>query len=143
MTAVIFTPTNTLTATITPTYTHTPTVTLEVQNELITGFSNYPNPFSPPQGMTHITYTLSRDADVEIEIFNYLGDRLRKLKFRAGEEGGRGSPTGYQNMILWDGRDGKGILLGSGGCICRIIVKPQDGSLPDQKTRKIGIIRRR
>jgi len=112
-------------------------------NEVISGFANYPNPFSPPYEKTNITYVLNQDADVEITIYNYLGDRLRKFHFRAGEEGGRGNPAGYQNIILWDGREGKGILLGSGGCICRIVVTMPNSREIVIKTRKIGIIRRR
>ncbi len=77
---------------------------------------------------------------MEIEFYNYLGDRLRKLQFRAGEEGGGGRGTGYRNIITWDGRDSKGILLGTGGYICRLIAKPLDGGPIAVKTRKIGII---
>ena len=116
---------------------------MAVVNKLITQVSNYPNPFSPPYEKTRITYVLNQDADVEITIYNYLGDRLRKFHFRAGEEGGRGNPAGYQNIILWDGRDGKGILLGSGGYICRMVVKSPGKREVVVKTRKIGIIRRR
>jgi len=121
--------------------TITPTVTVVLAAKLLSELSNYPNPFSPPRGVTHVTYALNQNADVEIEFYNYLGDRLRKLKFEAGEEGGRGTATGYRNTVIWDGRDGKGILLGTGGYICRIEIKPQDGSRTVLETRKIGIIR--
>jgi len=116
-------------------------VTIVTLKELITEFSNYPNPFYPLKDITNITYVLNQDADVDIEFYNYLGDRLRKLQFRAAEVGGRGSVTGYRNTITWDGRDGKGILLASSGYICRLIAKPLDGGPIVVRTRKIGLIR--
>ena len=149
------TPTCTITPILSPTFSPTlsptslfspvptNTVAIALETKVITGFSNYPNPFVSTGEKTTITYVLNQDANVEIGFYTYLGDCVRKLRFTAGAEGGRGNPTGYQNNISWDGRDGKGILLGSGGYICRIIVKPQDGRRAVKKTRKIGIIRRR
>ena len=116
---------------------------MAVVNNLISQVSNYPNPFSPPYEKTNITYVLNQDADVEIGIYTYLGDCVKRFRFKAGEEGGRGTPIGQRNTISWDGRSGRGVLLGSGGYICRIIVKPRDNSRAVTQTRKIGIIRRK
>ncbi|MCK5242816.1 hypothetical protein KAR34_10220 [bacterium] len=137
----IGTPTCTSTHTTTP--SHTPTATISVVAKLITQFSNYPNPFSPPYEKTSITYVLNQDADVEIGIYTYLGDCVKKFRFTAAEEGGRGTPIGHRNTFSWDGRSGRGILLGSGGYICRIVVKLPNSREIVTKTRKIGIIRRK
>ena len=141
--AATFTPSPTLSST--PIFSNTPTTTatISVGSKLITEFSNYPNPFAAPREKTSITYVLTKDADVEIGIYTYLGDCVKRFRFKAGEDGGRGTPIGQRNTISWDGRSGRGVILESGGYICRIIVKPQDHSRTVTQTRKIGIIRRK
>ncbi|MFH2055131.1 MAG: FG-GAP-like repeat-containing protein, partial [bacterium] len=64
---------------------------------------NYPNPFNPT---TTIEYTIGRPADVTLEIFNTLGQRVFDLDL------------GHQNVgvhrLSWDGRDRDGKSLSSG-----------------------------
>jgi photosystem II stability/assembly factor-like uncharacterized protein len=66
-------------------------------------FRNYPNPFNPS---TTITYALAHAADIELTIFNALGQHVRTLA------------SGYQSTgahsLSWDGRDDHGRQLGSG-----------------------------
>lgn len=70
---------------------------------------NFPNPFNPS---TEIRYTLARSSDVRLEIFNVLGQSVRRFVLgdqRAGT---------YQ--ISWDGRDNSGRAMPSGVYFYRI-----------------------
>lgn len=64
---------------------------------------NYPNPFNPT---TIIKYDLKNDVNVEIEIFNSLGQKVKSLlnNFQI---------AGYKS-ITWDGTNDNGEKLGSG-----------------------------
>ncbi len=64
---------------------------------------NYPNPFNPA---TTISFDLPRQQIVDIVIFNILGQRVRTLTSSA-------FPAGTHS-ITWDGRNEKGIEVGSG-----------------------------
>lgn len=70
---------------------------------------NYPNPFNPT---TTITYYLPIDSDVQIEIFNLVGQKIRTLLDQP-------MPGGiYQ--IEWDGRNNAGSAVASGIYIYRM-----------------------
>lgn len=81
-------------------------------------------------------YSLRMDSEVELEFFNYLGNRLLRKQCNPGTEGGR---RGI-NRIPWDGRDSRGIVSGSGGYVCRITVTSPTDKTKNRVTRKIGII---
>jgi hypothetical protein len=69
---------------------------------------NYPNPFNPT---TSIDYQLPQTADVKLEIYNVLGQKVRTLvnaKMAAGR---------YQ--AVWDARNDLGVPVGSGVYIYR------------------------
>ena len=64
---------------------------------------NYPNPFNAE---TQIGFRLMRSSDVEIEIFNLLGQKVKTLvseKLPAGE-----------HRLVWDGTNDAGDILSSG-----------------------------
>lgn len=124
------TSTSSATRTPTPTLTNTATPAIPLLNEL----SNYPNPFWPRKESTNLRYTLREDAEVEVVFFNYLGNLVFKKYCNAGEEGGRRGT----NLISWDGRDSKGIVVGSGGYLCRITTQSSGGK--SVFTRKIGVV---
>jgi hypothetical protein len=66
-------------------------------------FQNYPNPFNPS---TEIQFELPRKSDVAIDIFNVLGQKVRRLvngPFSAGS-----------HKIEWDGTDDNGEKVASG-----------------------------
>jgi len=65
--------------------------------------NNYPNPFN---ASTVILYTLPEAAQVKLEIFNVLGQRIRVL---VNEH----QSAGYKS-IAWDGKDDKGADVASG-----------------------------
>ena len=64
---------------------------------------NYPNPFNPE---TTIEYEIKNTAKVSIEIYNSLGQRVKTLINNIQ------SPNTYS--ITWDGKDSKGVIVGSG-----------------------------
>ncbi len=71
--------------------------------------SNYPNPFN---SYTHIRYTLQQSANVQITIYNALGQKVRLLENSYKNPG--------SSMIQWDGTDEHGHSLASGLYICHI-----------------------
>lgn len=64
---------------------------------------NYPNPFNPS---TEISFDLPKASQVELSIFNVLGQEVRSLVNRSMEAG--------QHKIAWDGRNGSGSQVSSG-----------------------------
>lgn len=101
---------------------------------MLTELSNYPNPFCAGRENTTIFYSLRENSEVEMGIYNYLGNRIIQWRFSAGTAGGQIGT----NRIPWNGRDGKGVVAGPGGYICRLVVQTSDG----KKTfkRKIGVV---
>jgi photosystem II stability/assembly factor-like uncharacterized protein len=70
---------------------------------------NYPNPFNPS---TQIRYELPKASDVELTIFNVLGQSVRTLV-------SKNMPAGI-HTVLWDGRNDSGRALPSGTYFYRI-----------------------
>lgn len=70
---------------------------------------NYPNPFDPVSG-TYISYSLTKDSNISINIFDLAGNNLTKLVRSAGTSGGC---AGY-NEVFWDGKTGGGQTVGNG-----------------------------
>ena len=80
----------------------------------------YPVPFKPvraPDNPLRIGYTLSKNADVDLMIYDVSGQIVMTRKFRANFEGGR---AGY-NIVEWNGRTDFGGVIGNGIYIYRII----------------------
>ncbi len=66
-------------------------------------YQNYPNPFNPS---TTIRYSLPRMTDVEITIYNILGQKVYSTSFKKQSAGT------YQ--FIWDGRNSHGKTVASG-----------------------------
>ncbi len=64
---------------------------------------NYPNPFNP---QTTISFQIKEAAEVQLEIYNVRGQKVRSLLSRSV------SPGSYTSV--WDGRDDAGQLMPSG-----------------------------
>ena len=64
---------------------------------------NFPNPFNPA---TEIRYQLPQASEVQIAIYNLLGQEVRRLVDGPVD-------VGYRS-VLWDGRDSLGREVGSG-----------------------------
>ena len=65
--------------------------------------NNYPNPFNPD---THIQYYVPRNANVTLEVFNALGQKVRTLV--------DGNITSGNHAVTWNGRNESGELVSSG-----------------------------
>jgi hypothetical protein len=85
---------------------------------------NYPNPFNPS---TTIKYQLPQTSDVQLQIFNVLGQKVRTLVNSRVE-------AGYHEAI-WDGRNDLGHQVASG----IYIYKFQAGNF--QKTLKLMLLK--
>ena len=85
----------------------------ESGNELPNKFElrqNYPNPFNPA---TKITYTLARNAEVKLTVYNLAGQLVRTLVNRERQSAG-------VYTIVWEGKDEGGSPLASGVYLYRI-----------------------
>ncbi len=83
---------------------------------------NYPNPFSRK---TTISYFLTEDAPVQINIYDYTGLLVWTKSIPAGEEGAAGGPGRTECSVEWDGRNGRGELVRNGVYICKVKVGSQ------------------
>jgi flagellar hook assembly protein FlgD len=72
-------------------------------------FQNYPNPFNPS---TTIEYDIKTAGEVEIRIFNIVGQVVRKYSEKRYSAG--------RYKTVWDGRDQNGKLLASGVYIYQV-----------------------
>lgn len=70
---------------------------------------NYPNPFNPENG-TYISYSLSKNAGIQLSIHDLTGNMIWKQNYASGTNGGR---AGY-NEIFWNGKSGSGGYCGNG-----------------------------
>jgi len=64
---------------------------------------NYPNPFNP---VTKISFAVPVETNVELSVYNVLGQKVRTLANEAKK-------PGYYSVV-WDGKDSKGESLPSG-----------------------------
>jgi Zn-dependent metalloprotease len=71
---------------------------------------SYPNPFNPT---TTIIYQVPRPSEVQIEVYNTLGQKVRTLLKDYKE------PGLYQ--VIWDGRNDRGAQVGSGVYLYRMV----------------------
>ena len=70
---------------------------------------NYPNPFNPS---THIPFQLKTGADYELAVYDMTGRRVRLLE--------SGYKTAGLYTSVWNGRNDKGELVGSGVYMIRL-----------------------
>ncbi|MCE5216267.1 carboxypeptidase regulatory-like domain-containing protein [bacterium] len=71
-------------------------------------------------GQCRIAYTLSKDADVEVEILNIAGRSIRKVTSGAAQTAGA-------NVATWDGRSAAGTRAAAGRYLVRLAARTQDG----------------
>jgi DNA-binding beta-propeller fold protein YncE len=87
--------------------------------ETISELVNYPNPFVAKRENTKVRYHLKENSEVEIRIYDLIGDLVWEKKISAGESpGGVAGP----NEVEWDGRNGNGEYVSAGGYICLLKV---------------------
>ncbi|MBU8870577.1 MAG: hypothetical protein KOO60_06925 [Gemmatimonadales bacterium] len=98
--------------------------------------TNYPNPFHPDEGETKIAYVLSRDAAVTMSYYTLSGTLVFQTRSELGDPG---SDAGL-NTILWDGINGQGEVVASGGYIV-LVEAETDGETIHKMRRRIGVVR--
>ncbi|MCM8782364.1 MAG: T9SS type A sorting domain-containing protein, partial [Candidatus Omnitrophica bacterium] len=77
----------------------------------------YPAPFKPLRGgNARFVYTLSRDAEITMLLYDISGSVVLTRKFKSGVNGGR---AGY-NEVEWDGKTDFGNVIGNGIYMYRI-----------------------
>jgi hypothetical protein len=98
--------------------------------------TNYPNPFHPGEAPTTIAYKLSDDADVTLHLYTLSGGLVLRQEFSSGGPGGLEGLNEYK----WNGRNGSGDYVSSGGYILVIEAKG-DGETLHVMRRKIAVVR--
>jgi hypothetical protein len=98
--------------------------------------TSYPNPFHPEMGPTTIAYKLDTNATVTLIIYTLGGDLVRQEEFPAGSAGG----VAGLNEFLWNGENGSGKTVASGGYVVRIEAKG-GGETLHVMSRKVAIVR--
>jgi len=98
--------------------------------------SNYPNPFHAGQEGTTIAYKLDDFATTTLRIFSNGGDLVRKEVFDRGTPGGNPG----LNTWVWDGKNGRGTVVSSGGYVVLIEAQGQGETLHVIR-RKIAVVR--
>jgi hypothetical protein len=98
--------------------------------------TNYPNPFHPGESPTTIAYKLDDDATVRLRIFTLSGALVLEQEFPAGALGAREG----LNQFTWDGKNGDGKLVSSGGYLLTIEAEGKGETLHSMR-RKIGVVR--
>jgi hypothetical protein len=98
--------------------------------------TNYPNPFHPPTQSTLLAYKLADHAAVTLRIFTLSGDLVLLRTYERGQPGGLAG----LNEVAWDGRNGKGQVVASGGYIA-LIEAQGSGETLHVIRRKIAVVR--
>ena len=88
---------------------------------------NYPNPFNP---QTSIRMSLEEDANVDLIIYNLLGEEVTRLAMNEYR------PAGYYNFI-WNGRNAMGTKVSTGVYFYHAMVRNAQGKTVLNKTKKM------
>lgn len=96
---------------------------------------NTPNPFDPSRGPTQIAYTLSTAADIQLYMFNQLGDIIWQKHYSAGDNGGRAG----LNNLQWDGTSDYSENVPTGVYVLRIVTR--SGGTRELARMKIAVLR--
>jgi hypothetical protein len=98
--------------------------------------TNYPNPFHAGAEGTTIAYKLKDMASVTLRIYTTTGSLVRREVFAKDTPGGRQG----LNEWIWDGKNGKGEFVSSGGYIAFVEAQGQ-GETVNVIRRKIAVVR--
>ncbi len=92
-------------------------------------FQNYPNPFNPT---TNIKFGLPVQSNIQVEIFNILGQKVRTLV--------NGDFVAGYHVVEWNGRNDADQQLGSGIYLMKISASGE-GSRSFSEVRKLTLIK--
>jgi hypothetical protein len=98
--------------------------------------TNYPNPFHPSEAPTTIAYKLSGNATVTMRIYTITGGLVLERKFDSGQTGG----VEGLNTVQWDGKNGDGEWVASGGYILMLEAKGKGETIHTMR-RKMAVVR--
>jgi hypothetical protein len=98
--------------------------------------TSYPNPFHPGEAPVTIAYKLSADARVTLTWYTLLGTEVRRDVYETGQDGGREG----LNTVLWDGRNGRGEIVSSGGYLLVVEAEGQGETLHVMR-RRMAVVR--
>ncbi|MBP2681209.1 MAG: hypothetical protein H6Q78_1072, partial [Candidatus Krumholzibacteriota bacterium] len=98
--------------------------------------TNYPNPFHPSEAPTTIAYKLSNNATVMMKIYTITGGLVLEKRFDTGTSGGL---VGL-NEFRWDGKNGAGEWVASGGYILVIEAKGEGETIHTMR-HKMAVVR--
>ena len=93
---------------------------------------SFPNPFNPPNQPATIAWKIMDNANVTLRVYTQTGNLVLMREFPSGGQGGQAG----LNQFVWDGKNGKGELVSSGGYIV-MIEAPGTGVI----RRKIAVVR--
>ncbi len=88
-------------------------------------FTNYPNPFNPE---TTFKYSLPKQSEVELTIYNIKGQRVKKFVSDVQDAG--------VHDIVWRGQDDRGKKVSSGIYFCKLEINGKTS-----KTRKVLLLK--
>ena len=109
-------------------------------NRLLSGVTNFPNPFAAGREVTRICYALTADAAVRIRIYTPMGDFVRLLECPLGAAGcGKGDASGIINEMQWDGKNGRGRTVANGIYLAEIYA--QSSISKHKEIRRIGVLK--
>ncbi len=98
--------------------------------------TNYPNPFHPDVEPTTIAYKIDDAATVTLRIFSLTGELVRREVFNPGDPGAQAG----LNEFAWNGENGDGKLVASGGYL--LLIEAQGGGETlHVMRRKIAVVR--
>lgn len=98
--------------------------------------TNYPNPFHPGEAPTTIAYKLNENARVTLKIYTLTGKLVLLREFTEGLIGGQVGLNEYR----WDGRNGDGSFVASGGYIVAVEAV-RNGQTIHTMRRKVAVVR--
>lgn len=111
--------------TILPEFTDIPLDVASDVPEQVATLVSYPNPFNPS---TIIEFTLDRESNVVLAVYNMAGQKVRELL--SGSHAAAGV-----HSVQWDGRDEAGIQVSAGVYISRLVAGET------MKTLKITLVK--
>jgi hypothetical protein len=98
--------------------------------------TSYPNPFHPGEAPTTVAYKLAADARVTMKIYSLSGAEVFEHEVGQGDVGGREGLNEFQ----WDGRNGRGDVVASGGYVL-ILQADRNGETIHTLRRRIAVVR--
>jgi hypothetical protein len=98
--------------------------------------TNYPNPFHPDEAPTTIAYVLDDDARVRLRIYTLSGGLVLDREYASGSTGG----SAGLNEVAWDGRNGEGQAVASGGYVLYVQAEGEGVTMHVMR-RKLGVVR--